>query len=113
MCTCLNLKTKDNYFGRNLDLEYRFYEKVVVTPRNYEFKLKSKGSFKTKYAMIGMATVVDNYPLYADATNEKGLSIAALNFPNNAAYYNEVAEGKINITPFELIPWLFWEILPI
>jgi len=51
MCTCINLKTKDNYFGRNLDLEYRFYEKVVVTPRNYEFKLKAKESFKTKYAM--------------------------------------------------------------
>ena len=41
-------------------------------------------NLKTKYAMIGMATVVDNYPLYADATNEKGLSVAALIFPNNA-----------------------------
>ena len=105
MCTCINLKTKDNYFGRNLDLEYRFYEKVVVTPRNYEFKLKNNEIFRTKYAMIGMATIVDNYPLYADATNEKGLSIAALNFPDNA-YYNEIQEGKINITPFELIPWI-------
>lgn len=105
MCTCINLKTKDYYFGRNLDLEYRFYEKVVVTPRNYEFKLKVEEPFKTKYAMVGMATVVDNYPLYADATNEKGLSIAALNFPDNA-YYNDMQEGRINITPFELIPWI-------
>ena len=105
MCTCINLKTKDHYFGRNLDLEYRFYEKVVITPRNYEFKLKKQGNFKTKYAFIGMATVIDNYPLYADATNEKGLSVAALNFPNNA-YYTEPKEGKINITPFELIPWI-------
>ena len=40
MCTCINLKTKNYYFGRNLDLEYRFYERVVITPRNYEFKLK-------------------------------------------------------------------------
>ena len=105
MCTCINLKTKDNYFGRNLDLEYRFYEKVVVTPRNYEFKLKANENFRIKYSIIGMATVVDNYPLYADGTNEKGLSIAALNFPNNA-YYNQVVEDKINITPFELIPWI-------
>lgn len=37
MCTCINLKTKDFYFGRNLDLEHRFREKVVITPRNYEF----------------------------------------------------------------------------
>lgn len=105
MCTCINFKTKDYYFGRNLDLEYRFYEKVVITPRNYEIKLKKEESFKTKYAMIGMATVVDNYPLYADAANEKGLSVAALNFPNNA-YYKEIEEEKINIAPFELILWI-------
>ena len=28
MCTCITLKTKDNYFGRNLDLEYRFNERL-------------------------------------------------------------------------------------
>lgn len=105
MCTCINLKTKDFYFGRNLDLEYRFGEKVVITPRNYEFKLKKEENFKTKYSMIGMATVIDNYPLYAEACNEKGLSIAGLNFPNNAYYENEKKQ-KINITPFELIPWV-------
>ena len=95
MCTCINLKTKDYYFGRNLDLEYRFYEKVVITPRDYEFKLKVQQPFKTKYAIIGMATVIDNYPLYADATNEKGLSIAALNFPDNA-YYNKGNKQKMD-----------------
>lgn len=105
MCTCINLKTKDCYFGRNLDLDYRFQEKVVITPRNYEFKLKNGKKFATKYAMIGMATVVDAYPLYAEAANEKGLSIAGLYFPNNA-YYKENEKDKINITPFELIPWI-------
>ena len=78
MCTCINLKTKDNYFGRNLDLEYRFDEKVVITPRNYEFKLKNKNKICTKYALIGMATTFEDYPLYAEATNEKGLSMAGL-----------------------------------
>ena len=105
MCTCINLKTKDYYFGRNLDLEYRFNEKVVITPRNYEFKLRKEENFKTKYAMIGMATVVNDYPLYAEASNEKALSIAGLNFPGNA-YYTEGKKEKINITPFEFIPWL-------
>ena len=65
MCTCINFKTKDNYFGRNLDLEYRFNEKVVITPRNYEFKLKNGSVINTKYSIIGMATVSDDYPLYA------------------------------------------------
>ncbi len=105
MCTCINYKNKDMYFGRNLDLEYSFGEKVVITPRNYEFNLRKEKAFKTKYAMIGMATVIDNYPLYAEGCNEKGLSIAGLYFPGNA-YYDEVKKDKINLTPFELIPWL-------
>ena len=105
MCTCIDLKTKDYYFGRNLDLEYRFNEKVVITPRNYELDLKKGPTIKNKYAMIGMAAVVDNYPLYAEASNEKGLCIAGLDFKNNA-YYTDVKIGKINITPYELIPWV-------
>jgi hypothetical protein len=31
--------------------------------------------------MIGMACVIDDFPLYFEAMNEKGLSIAGLNFP--------------------------------
>lgn len=105
MCTCINFKTKDNYFGRNLDLDYRFDEKVVITPRNYNFSLKSGKSFKTKYAFIGVASVIDYYPLYAEATNEKGLSIAGLLFSENS-YYHVEKIGKTNITPYELIPWI-------
>ena len=40
--------------------------------------------------MIGMAKVEQNYPLYYEATNEKGLSMAGLNFPGNADYKTEV-----------------------
>lgn len=105
MCTCITLKTKDNYFGRTLDLEYKFNEKVVITPRNYTFKLKEGGAFKTKYAIIEAATVVNEYPLYAEGTNEMGLSIAGLQFPENA-YYKELDKEKINIAPFELTPWI-------
>ena len=104
MCTCINFKTKDFYFGRNLDLEYSFGEKVVITPRNYELNLKNKVKLKTKYAIMGMATVMEDYPLYADAVNEKGLCMAGLYFPGNAVYYEE-KEAYINIASFELIPW--------
>ena len=100
MCTCINLKTKDQYFGRNLDLEYRFNEKVVITPRNYKIK-----NIDIKYAMIGMATIEDNYPLYAEAANEKGLAMAGLYFPNNA-YYNEPMKNKINLSPYEFILYI-------
>lgn len=55
--------------------------------------------------MIGMASVVEDYPLYYEATNEKGLSMAGLNFPENAVYYSYVRE-KDNVTPFEFVPWV-------
>ncbi|MBS6396971.1 MAG: choloylglycine hydrolase [Clostridiales bacterium] len=104
MCTCIDFKTKDHYFGRNLDLEYRFNENVVITPRKYPFRLKNGTSITTSYAIIGMAAVVENYPLYAEASNEHGLSIAGLYFPGNARFFDEMA-GRLNLTPYELIPY--------
>lgn len=105
MCTAATYKTKDHYFGRNLDYEYSYNETVTVTPRNYPFKFRRAGEMPSHYAMIGMAFVQNGYPLYYDATNEKGLSMAGLNFPGNADYKPE-APGKDNITPFEFIPWI-------
>lgn len=105
MCTCINLKTKDFYFGRTLDLDYRFEEKIVITPRNYPFHLENGDFFKTTYAIIGMAYVDENYPMYADATNEVGLSIASLRF-TDCSYEKELKPDKLNLTPYELTPWL-------
>ena len=104
MCTCIDFKTKDFYFGRTLDLEYRYSEQVCVTPRKYEFNLMNGETIITKYAMIGMATIMDRYPLYYEASNEVGLSIAGLNFPKTCVY-NNVDCDKLNLTPFELIPY--------
>ncbi len=105
MCTAITYRTKDHYFGRNLDLEYSYQETVTITPRNYPFTFRRMGDMPSHYAIIGMAYVQDNYPLYYDGTNEKGLSIAGLNFPGNADYKEEAAD-KDNVTPFELIPWI-------
>ena len=105
MCTAITYKTKDHYFGRNLDLEYSYNETVTITPRNYVFKFRKMGEIQSHFAIIGMAYVVENFPLYYDATNEKGLSVAGLNFPDNADY-KPYSKGRDNITPFELIPWI-------
>lgn len=105
MCTAVTYKTKDHYFGRNLDLEYSYKESVTVTPRNYPFSFRKAGELKHHYAMIGMAYVTDGYPLYYDAVNEKGVGMAGLNFPGNAVY-KPVEEGKDNVSPFEFIPWV-------
>lgn len=105
MCTAITYDAKDHYFGRNLDLEYSYKERVTVTPRNFVFEFRKKGKLESHYAMIGMAYISAGYPLYYDATNEKGLSAAGLNFPDNADYKPFCAE-KDNIAPFELIPWI-------
>ena len=105
MCTAATYKTTDHYFGRNLDYEFSYSETVTVTPRNYPFHFRLMGDMSRHYAMIGMAFVQMDYPLYYDATNEKGLSMAGLNFPGNADYKPEVPD-KDNITPFEFIPWI-------
>lgn len=105
MCTAITYKTKDHYFGRNLDLECSYNETVTITPRNFVFNFRKTGKIKSHYSMLGVAYVVEEYPLYYDATNEKGLSIAALNFPDNADY-KPFCSGKENITPFEFIPWI-------
>ena len=86
MCTAVSYKTKDHYFGRNLDLEYSYHETVTVTPRNKRFVFRHVEDVLRHPAMIGMAYVVDDDPLYYEATNESGLSIAGLNFPGNAQY---------------------------
>lgn len=105
MCTALAFTTKDHYFGRSLDLEYSYHETVTILPRKMPLNFRKAGSLAEHYAMIGMAYVVDDYPLYYDAVNEKGLGMAGLNFPDNAVYHPEAA-GKDNVAPFEFIPWI-------
>ena len=105
MCTAATYTTKNHYFGRNLDLEFSYHETVTVTPRRKVLPMRHTDALEEHYAMIGMAFVVEDYPLYYDATNEKGLSMAGLNFPGNA-HYNAPADGRRNLASFELIPWI-------
>ena len=95
MCTATTYKTKDFYFGRTLDYEFSYGDEVTITPRNFKFNFRKRG----------MAYVIEDYPLYYDAINEKGLGIAGLNFVGNAVYHDE-KEGKDNVTQFEFIPWI-------
>lgn len=105
MCTAVTYKTKDFYFGRTLDYEFSYQEEVTVTPRNYPFAFHNGAVLESHYALIGMAYVVGEYPLYYDAVNEKGLAMAGLNFVGNAVYGKELP-GRDNIAQFEFIPWL-------
>ncbi len=105
MCTAAAYHTKDHYFGRNLDYEFSHNETVTVTPRRYAFNFRQTAPVESHHALIGIAYVVDDYPLYYDAANEAGLGMAGLNFTVNAVYH-PVAEGKTNVAPFEFIPFI-------
>ena len=105
MCTAATYKSKDFYFGRTLDYDFSYGEEITITPRNYVFSFKHMEKLKQHYAMIGMAHVEDNYPLYYEAVNEKGLGMAGLNFVGNAVYGKEI-KGKENVATYELIPWI-------
>lgn len=105
MCTAVTYKTNDFYFGRTLDYEFSYCDEVTITPRNYPFSFKFLGEINTHYAMVGMSYVANDYPLYYEAINEKGLGVAGLNFVGNA-HYNDFVEGKDNIAQFELIPFI-------
>ena len=101
MCTAATYKTKDFYFGRTLDYEFSYGDQIVITPRNYAFNFRHVGDMKNHYAIIGMAHVAEDYPLYYDAMNEKGVAMAGLNFVGNAVYA-AITPDVENIAQFEL-----------
>ena len=103
MCTAIALARGGCFFGRTLDLEYHYNESVAIAPSNFLFCSPSGSAVQGRYALIGIATVVDGYPLYYDAMNEQGLCIAALHFPDNGVYL-EPQEGWENLPPYALIP---------
>lgn len=105
MCTAISYKTKEHYFGRNLDLDYSFEENVIVMPRNFPFAFRYAEAPEKSFSLIGAGIVREGVPLFYDATNEKGLSMAGLSFAKNALY-QPLSEKLFNVAPFELIPWV-------
>lgn len=105
MCTAISYK--DKFFGRNLDLEFELpFSKLIVVPKKYLIKEKvSNEILEIKYDLIGIGMVIDNYPLYYDAMNEKGLFMAGLNFEGYAKYFS-INPKKKNICPFEFILYI-------
>lgn len=109
MCTGLALETKDglHLFGRNMDIEYSFNQSIIFIPRNFKCINKSnKKELTTKYAVLGMGTIFDDYPTFADGMNEKGLGCAGLNFPVYVSYSKEDIEGKTNIPVYNFLLWV-------
>ncbi len=105
MCTAVSMGGKRHLFGRTLDAEASYGEKVVIAPRNFEFSFRHLPPNESHPAIIGTACVVGEVPLYFDAVNEYGLGMAGLNFRKNAKYHSPLPNMH-NVASFELIPWI-------
>ena len=107
MCTTASIHLNEKFiFARSLDLEYDFGDGITLVPRNFQLKFRGKDTSVRHSAFIGMAKVVDGYPLFADGFNEHGVCIAGLRFPDSDAYFNIKKRDKINLAPFEIIPYI-------
>ena len=109
MCTGVRFNDKDGsmYFGRNLDWTESYGQNIVITPRNFKYKSAFLGEITPKNgAIIGMAIVEENTPLYFDCMNEAGLGIAGLNFPGFAQFEKTTVDEKFNVAAYEFPFWI-------
>ena len=106
MCTAIRFTSKNGqmFFGRNLDWSEGYGQKVVITPRGYKYPSAFLGEMSGP-AVIGMAVVADNIPLYFDCANEHGLAVAGLNFPGYTGYEDTPVASKTNVTVYEFPFW--------
>lgn len=105
MCTGIYRFGEHPLFGRNLDLDMSYGEKPLFVPRGASIPTHHEGQIVPSYAMLGTGLYLFGRPLYFDAMNEKGLAVAGLNFPGYAKE-GKPADGKVNLTPYEFIPYL-------
>ena len=102
MCTAISC---GGFAGRNLDVDKSYGGEVIIMQRNYKLTFKKEECINSHYVMIGIGVKMNGYPLYFDAVNEKGLYMAALNYVGNAKYLSS-AHNKVNLAPYELIPYV-------
>lgn len=109
MCTAVRFDDNEGnmYFGRNLDWTEGYGQRVVITPNGYKYNSAFLGEMTPKNgAIIGMAIIEENVPLYFDCANEAGLAIAGLNFPGYAEYEEDAVDGKTNVAAYEFPLWV-------
>lgn len=102
---CTGIWFENRFFGRTLDWMESYGEKLVVAPRNYKFSFRFEERMESHFAIMGMAVVSDNYPLFYEGFNEAGLGMSGLFFEEDTVYHDR-CEGNINVAPFEMIPYI-------
>ena len=108
MCTGITFNSANGsmYFGRNLDWNSDFGERIIITPKKFCFPSPFEKPTQSKHAIIGMGIQYEGTPLYFDCGNDAGLAVAGLNFPGYAQYKEAPIEGKKNIAAYEFPYWV-------
>ena len=100
-----NIQNKRLLLWKNTRLRILIWRRNKNNAKKLRNKIQTSKRNKKSLCHNRDAYVTENYPLYYDAINEKGLCIAGLNFVGNA-HYNEQVENNDNIAQFEFIPWI-------
>lgn len=106
MCTAVSFRTPDLYVGRTLDAESTLGEEIVICPRHSLLSLRNAPPVRSEQAIIGIAHMEGDTPLWYDGMNRAGLCMAALRFPDFSARFPFPVAGRLTLTTFELIPWV-------
>ncbi len=108
MCTSVRFTNSSGnlYFGRNLDWEFGYGEKPLITPSGWTYSWKHVNCPDEKRPVIGMGIVIDDTPLYFDCMNSEGLAIAGLFFSGFAQYETAPVFGKLNLNSYEFLLWV-------
>ena len=108
MCTALGFKTDFScFFGRNMDLSYSFNQSPIYLNKDHCYLNPVNNEMVTlKRSILGMGTIINNYPAFAEGMNCHGLGCAGLNFSRYAYYEKGIVEDKINLAPYDFILYI-------
>lgn len=107
MCTAVRfIDGEDNmFFGRNLDWSFSYGEKVLYTPKDYNYQPAFNAEDRN-HAVLGVGIIADDTPLYFDCANDAGLAVAGLNFPGYAEYAPDSVNLTTNVAAYEFPLWV-------
>ena len=105
MCTAVGFNTESGcLFGRNMDLSYSFGQSPIYVDKGFCYLDRVTGEqIALKKSILGMGTLIDNHPAFAEGMNADGLGCAGLNFSRYAYYEKDAVDGKINLAPYDFI----------
>lgn len=107
MCTSFTYEDADGkfYLSRTMDFDFELGGRPVVIPRGHHVDSDAtEAGFDTPLGFVGAGRNIGQY-LNVDGVNEAGFAAATL-YLTESKYADKTVDGKANIAPHEVIPYL-------